>query len=559
MLGYINDRHIFDLQNLNAAYIVVTTPSGKQWTMPTYKSVQYTVEEDGENFVHVKLAEGARYHCEARYTPEEKGDYTYIVYNKDGEELASSYFDSFEMPFYPLKGFVGVSENDPRYFAYSDGTSFVPVGVELAKPVMEICESKDADFFFDGHPARTRVLKSYRDMIWQMSDNGANLVRIKIGGTVFDARTEIPEEYDYRAFALIDKLLDYCREKHVKAILTFDCFRTMSGGKNYREDEVLYKKDRILGQRIYDAKKYVSVKRYVDDIIKDLRGYIYRYSDDPAVFAFELFDEMDKVEGLDAEDVCNYTEYVCRRLKKAMPRTMLINSMSAVNTEPKISMQHKLNSCKTSFNTVKRCFDTSAELEICKSGLQEMVRDAVNEFKEKTKPLLITSGALTPYTDTPSIYYRMDKNGIFVNDMAFTPFFAGASGPSVMMFGEEYIDSHNFWYMFKNFSELVNSVKIDRQHFKFEYYERKYYTMSVMKGRTTTLIYIRSNFDTLKRTICLSRRVITRRGIRIQNFGGTHARVYPLADELPMPRDIELKNNEFWIPPFAHGLFLRIR
>ncbi len=538
-----------------AHYMKITTPSGQVEIAPAFKNLPHEIHRDDFGYTAALPVDDAELLYEARYTAREPGVFKYEVCRVDDSVALTGSFEAVEKG---LNGYIEVSKHDARFFAYDNGRCFVPIGVTLDAPKLYDAPGNDGHYVVNGKSVRTRGIREYRRVIKRMAENGANLLKICIASPILDARTINPETYDYGAFAVLDAIIEECREKDIKVMMTFDKFCALHETPGVPKDRTATRIDTRFMRPFNDLLGCLKSETFCIQWLVNLKGYIYRYGNDPTVFAFELWDEIDRVPGITIQDIARFTNHVGAAVRACMPRTMVSISLSACDTEDKIKNQRYLHNCPISFDQVHRFFDKDAELEECGTSMQDMARTAIEELRYKQRPLLMTAtGAVNSGTEQPFMYYGDDYSGIVFRDTVFTPFFAGAAGTGIILHSD-YIDQHNLWEHFKAFSEMVNSVKADKQRYKYEYYRRKHYTMMVMKGRTTTLVYIRNLLDNWERMLRDDYRLIMRRGIRIQTMGGSKAKAFVPPGE-SMPTDLVLKNGEFWIPPFGHSVFLRIR
>lgn len=549
----------FDLEK-NVHHVIITTPSGEEFEVRAFKTRDYRIHRDEVRFSKPLTKAQNPIYIQARYFPQELGVHKYSAYTTENELVATGEFDVENSKKY--QGYIGVSKNDKRYFAYEDGTSFVPIGISMPQSAMYTARDSYMYPHYEIHGKRycTLGVFEYERIIKKMRENGMNLIKICIGGSIFDARTGESEAYDYGAFAALDLIIDLCRNSNVKVMLTFDIFRSLGSDKDVEDRYIGIRKDPSTGHRFYSAAEYLKTPDFFAEWVKDLRGYVYRYGNDPTIFAFELWDEMDRIKDYNIGDITHFTNMLVMGIRNRVPHTMVTTSLSRYDHPDKLENQKLLSDCGIDFDQLHRCIDTACKHPDCHDEMQIMITSGVNDLKPKNKPLLVSqTGMVNPGTDQSFLGYRWDHTGIVLHDTAFAAFFAGAAGLGFMNETADYVDSQNLWEHYKVFAEMINSLKADKQRFKFEYYRRKYYYMQVMKGRTTTLIYIRSTYENYNRTLLLNQRTIVRRGIRIKCMGGDHARVYPLPGDLEMPKELKVKDGDFWLPGFKHGMILRVR
>jgi len=111
----------------------------------------------------------------ARYTPELCGKYTV-----NGE--------SFFVTESENRGYISVGKKDTRYFVYSDGTTYFPVGINMAFPVSYFLSSGQE--FGVSNKIAYLGLRQYRRWLDKCAENGVNMVRLWIGHPYFTPDTE---------------------------------------------------------------------------------------------------------------------------------------------------------------------------------------------------------------------------------------------------------------------------------------------------------------------------------------------------------------------------------
>lgn len=106
---------------------VFTAPSGKQLRVPAFYYQEYV----RTGTTTETMTATNQYSWKIRFTPEEAGGYTYFLELTD-KEGTSRYPATGTLSFTATpsqeKGFIRVSSSDPRFLAYANGNSFVPIG-----------------------------------------------------------------------------------------------------------------------------------------------------------------------------------------------------------------------------------------------------------------------------------------------------------------------------------------------------------------------------------------------------------------------------------------------
>jgi hypothetical protein len=110
-----------------------TTPSGKRLAIPAFFHQPYEfqlVPRQGRPTEWLHPSQPPEWR--ARFAPDEAGRYSAAAILRHGGQETRSAAVSFEAVSKPSRGYVRVSKTDPRYFEFSDGTPFFPIGQNVA-------------------------------------------------------------------------------------------------------------------------------------------------------------------------------------------------------------------------------------------------------------------------------------------------------------------------------------------------------------------------------------------------------------------------------------------
>lgn len=261
--------------------IKFTSPSGKSITAIPFvnQSIKFEYDDEGAEMV---TPNGAAKKM-VRFYPNEIG-----VYKYDGGEI--------ECVKSADKGYIRVSENDGRYFSYTDGDCYNPIGVNLAF-LTPFSKSNGEEFGCLGY--KYLGMRQYESWFSQCRKNGVNLVRIWLGHEYLSPDTQQAGEFDFVQFAKIDALLELARKYGIKLKLTLEQFRffdyeTIADSNSYSDDVF-----RKFNKNLYiEKRRCESVDEWLTDNVwrekwlDKVRQFAYRYSGDTAIFAVELWNEM---------------------------------------------------------------------------------------------------------------------------------------------------------------------------------------------------------------------------------------------------------------------------
>jgi len=152
----------FDPNQVDVA-ILLKTPGGKQLTAPAFYCQDYERRKlnQGRERANWCYPVG-RGVWKARFAPAETGCYTATAQLKDRAGMIQSESVRFDCGPSSRKGFVQVSQKDPRFFELSDGTNLFAIGQNLA---------------FVGEGQYVNLTKA-EEIFGKLHENGANFLRI---------------------------------------------------------------------------------------------------------------------------------------------------------------------------------------------------------------------------------------------------------------------------------------------------------------------------------------------------------------------------------------------
>ncbi len=527
-------------------YIEYTLPNNCIITGYAYKQVATSAKYDIYGYYHLQTVNS--YFIIARFTPCLVGRYRWAaMYN-------GKCVDSGEFEVYDNKtpgGFVSVSD-DPHYFMLSSGHSFVPIGIKLQPQKIADAEYYTSEELNFGIAPYLRRIKNF-------AENGGNLVNICLTDPLFNIRTEFSNVTRSEAFFNLWHVIECCRENNVKVKLTLESFKTLKNDASFAKKDCRTIKDIKTGRRILDINHWLNDDECFDAWFSEIEQYFYRYWNDPVIMAFELWEEMDLIDA-PKEDIIKFSNKAIEKIKEISPQNMVTVGTSLMQSLADNKRQKEfLDAINISFLQTRRFLNRSAELAECTWSAQEMSALAVERMAVKDKPMLLSGTGAVDINGSPFGFYSIDYHGILLNDCAFTPFFKGAAGVGILEHVAEYIEPLNLYSAYKPFADMLHNVKVHRQHFKCTEITRKKAKIYVLKGRSTTLIYVRAKDDIWRNLLHDSKEPYLIRGIKLPSFSGKTARFYPLFKDNVSSCEIKLSDSEFTLPPFRYGYFIKIR
>jgi hypothetical protein len=222
-----------------------------------------------------------------------------------------------------------------------------------------------------------------------------------------------------------------------------------------------------------------------------------RFGDQPTIFAWELWNEINAVRG---GDYLGWSEAMLPELKRRFPKNMTLQSLGSFDSDWAFKPYRRL--CRLPNNDiaqVHRYLDLGARLEVCHGPVDVLYADAVRELQamKPDRPVILAEGgAVEPRHTGPFKLYAKDKAGIILHDVIFASFFAGAAGTGQCWHWGEYVDKNNLWHQFQAFADAVRGIDPPAEGFQPLMIARPRLRVYVLKGKRTSLLWCRDKENT---------------------------------------------------------------
>jgi hypothetical protein len=340
--------------------------------------------------------------------------------------------------------FVCVSKRDRRYLELSDGSPYIPIGLNLVAPPERVS---------DGTPG----LRVYQGWLDQLAANGGNYVRAWLSNSFWDVEHTRSGEYDESQARRIDALLEMARARGIRVKMTMEHFRSIGGGTQAWADKPLHHVAN--GGTANSIADFFDGERSRALFRGKIAWFAKRFGDRPEVFGWELWNEINAVRG---GDYLAWTEVMLAELHRRFSRNLCMQSLGSFDTA-RVHETYRRHSTMpgNDIAQVHRYLDLGASLNACKGPVDVLAADAVREVLafDPGKPVILAeSGAVEPRHSGPFKLYSADRDGTLLHDILFAPFFAGAAGAGQIWHWDAYVAKNNLWWHFKRFREAVKDI-----------------------------------------------------------------------------------------------------
>lgn len=386
--------------------------------------------------------------------------------------------------------YVSVSKEQSQYFSFTDGTAYVPIGINMINPSGGNMAHPDSAF------------AEIEQWMKALSENGGNYVRIWLSQAFWDIE-EKAGEYSEEKAKRIDRFFAMARQYKLRVKVTLEHFRSITLAENNQPWATKFAYHTSQGGPLDSISQYLSTDTGRKLFLNKVDYYQKRYGADTLFFGWELWNEMNAVRGPEDSTFFAWNELMLKEVKERFPQHLVMQSLGSFDSD-KVRNVYKrmMNIPANEVAQVHRYLDLGAPLPVCHEPMDVIASSAVRELLSYSleKPILLAeTGAVEPRHAGPSKYYPLDTAGILLHDLLFAPFFSGAAGTGMSWHWESYVAKNNLWYHFGRFAAAVSDVNPIEEAFTPSLVETGDVRIYVLSGKNTSLYWIRdknSNWKT---------------------------------------------------------------
>lgn len=375
----------------------------------------------------------------------------------------------------PTATYVQVSPRDPRYFELSDGSAYIAIGVNLV-PAPEPHE--------------------FEKVLDKMAENRINYCRIWLAHKYWNFEHERVGEMDEQRAQIVERFIQMARQRGIKVKVCLEYFRIIEPVTDtYWANRPLY--------HVSEGGPYQSMAEYVDSeqgqrhFVHKLRWVRDRFGDEPTVFAWELWNEINSIGG---GDWMPWTRVMLRHTQEAFPKNLVVQSLGSFDHDGIRGVYRTLvNLPDNDVAQVHRYLDLGAPLEVCHGPVDVLAADAVRELRTMTpdRPVILTeTGAVKPKHSGRSELHDKDPEGVLLHDMLFAPFFAGAAGTGHVWHWRHAVQQPDLWYHYDRFAEAVKHIDPPAERFVPSMISHPELRVYILEGESTLLVWCRDSNNT---------------------------------------------------------------
>ena len=233
-----------------------------------------------------------------------------------------------------------------------------------------------------------------------------------------------------------------------------------------------------------------------DQFRQKLKWFADRYGNNPTIFGWELWNEVNAVSVGEAHYM-PWTEVMLAELHRLFPHNLALQSLGSFDTERARDLYRRHSRLPgNDLAQVHRYLDLGASWEVCHGPVDVLTAEAVRELLSyaPAKPVMLAeSGAVEPRHTGPFKLYATDKAGSLLHDVLFAPFFAGAAGSGQIWHWDVYVDRNNLWHHFARFRSAVGDLDPAAEQFKPAMLPHPRLRIYVLQGQHTWLAWCRDS------------------------------------------------------------------
>jgi len=380
---------------------------------------------------------------------------------------------------------IRISPRHPRYFETADGRPFIPIGLNLCFPRFA--------------PSAGEGLACYARWLDALSAHGGNFARLWLGHSFFDIEPLRAGRFAEEPARRLDAVLGMARERGVRVKITLEHFRTIAP----RAEAEIFPGAASFSRSVYakasggfadDMAGFLDRPECRRRYLEKLDWLAARYASHPAIFGWELWNEMNAVEA-PRQSWLDWTRVMLPELRRRFPGHLVMQSLGSFDSDEQTSNYADYARLPGGdLVQVHRYLDPGAALPCCQGPMDRLCADAVNTLLGMApgKPVLLAEcGAVEARHAAPSRLYETDTEGILLHDQLFAPFFAGAAGPGQAWHWDFYVERHGLWHHFRRFAEAVGDFDPIDEAARPAFWQTPRLRVHALLGRRVSLLWLR--------------------------------------------------------------------
>ncbi|MEP7320864.1 MAG: hypothetical protein ABI761_03055 [Saprospiraceae bacterium] len=453
------------------------------------------------------------------------------------------------------KNYIQISELNPAYFSFSNGTPFIPIGINMINPSGKFHDKPDS------------ALIEIEDWMKQLSDNGGNYIRVWLSNSFWDIEDKQAGKYSEEKAKRIDQFIALARKYHLHIKMTLEHFRSLTLEENPQSWATKFIYHTSKGGPLDSIRQYLTTPEGRKLFLNKIDFYKKRYGADTLFFGWELWNEMNAMRGPEDSIFFAWNETMLKEVKIRFPENLVMQSFGSFDADRVRPLYKKMILLPgNEVAQVHRYLDPGAELKLCQAPMDVICSSAIDEIKSyhRNNPVLLAeTGAVEARHSGPSKLYNLDTAGVLLHDILFAPFFSGSAGTGMSWHWESYVAKNKLWYHFKRFSEAVKDINPIVEKFIPSKSESDDLRIYQLKGEKTVLIWVRDKNNYWKSELEEGKIPVTLKDIHLElsnlsldKYKGKIAIYDPWKNTW---QKMEAIQNQIILPDFKRSLVIKLQ
>ena len=452
-------------------------------------------------------------------------------------------------------GYIQVSRVNPSYFVFSDGSPYIPNGINMINPSGKYRNEPDSAFY------------EIEGWMKNLSANGGNYIRVWLSQSFWDIEDTKAGEFSEEKIRRIDRFIEMARENKLRIKMTLEHFRSLTVEENNQPWAMKSVYHKSNGGPLDSIRQYLKSDEGKQLFLRKVDFYRERYGNDTLFFGWELWNEMNAMKGPEDDIFFEWNAFMLKEVKKRFPENLVMQSLGSFDNE-RVRTDYKKMMLMPGNEVaqVHRYLDLGAKMEVCQMPMDIICSSAVQELRQYNtgKPVILAeTGAVEPGHSGPSKFYPVDTAGILLHDILFAPFFSGSAGAGMSWHWESYVDKNDLWFHFGRLNEIIKGIDPVSENFIPSFSETDELRIYTLKGNKTVLIWLRDKNNTWQTELRDGKAAGLISGLKL-DLDTSGIDLSALALEIYDPwadRWSEVKNDEgiVVLPDFKRSLILRIK
>lgn len=410
----------------------VTGPDGHLRTVRgfIYQDYQRTLKDGKE-----QLAPRGQPVWKIRYAPDRPGQHRYKVAVRTRGGEATGIPGTFVASPSSDLGFIRVSPRNPRYFEFSTGKPYFPIGHNICWADSQL-KTYDYDNYFRKMAAANENFTRIWMCSWSLELEGAKL-----------------DDYRLDNAWRLDHIIAFARTYGIHFKLCFDNFYDFAQrrhGPYWRANGGPCDKPADFFTSPVAKAHYLRRLRYITA----------RWAHAPQIMAWELWNEMDyapsergKVLSRKEPYMLEWTAQMAAELRRLDPYGHLVtNTLAAYTDWPEFWAMPALDFVQLhayihdDWEPTPKQYDAAA-----------LVLDQARDFAQFKKPFLIAEFGFHP-SGGENRLNKLDRTGIHLHNALWASCLSGAAGAPMLWWWDDYVEPNDLYYHYRALGRFLAGV-----------------------------------------------------------------------------------------------------